>query len=104
MTGKASVLLRGRRLPVIGRICMDTCMVDATQLPPPRVAVGEEVILFGEQINDGKRSGISVDELAAWMETINYEVTCLIGRRVPRAYVTAKGLSTVKSYILGENR
>jgi alanine racemase len=104
LTGKASVLLRGCRLPVIGRICMDTCMVDATQLPPPRVAVGEEVVLFGEQINGGKKSGISVDELASWMGTINYEMTCLIGRRVPRAYVTEKGLSTVKSYILAEDR
>jgi alanine racemase len=83
---------------------MDTCMVDATQLPPPRVAVGEEVVLFGEQINGGKKSGISVDELASWMGTINYEMTCLIGRRVPRAYVTEKGLSTVKSYILAEDR
>lgn len=100
LTSRASILLRGRRLPVIGRICMDTCMADATELPEPPVKAGEEIVLFGEQVLNGEKSRISVDELATWMDTINYEVTCLIGRRVPRAYVTEDGLTAVKSYIL----
>lgn len=100
LTGRASVLLRGRRLPVVGRICMDTCMVDATELPEPSVLAGEEAVLFGEQTFNGETARITVDEMADWMETINYEVTCLIGRRVPRAYITGEGLTAVRSYIL----
>lgn len=100
LTGRASVLLRGRRLPVVGRICMDTCMVDATDLPEPPVAAGEEAVLFGEQCFNGESAKITVDEMASWLDTINYEVTCLIGRRVPRAYITGEGLTAVKSYIL----
>jgi alanine racemase len=100
LTGRASVLLRGRRLPVVGRICMDTCMADATDLPEPSVVAGEEAVLFGEQTYKGETARITVDEMADWMETINYEVTCLIGRRVPRAYITSDGLTAVSSYIL----
>lgn len=100
LTGRASVLLRGRRLPVIGRICMDTCMIDATDLPQPSVKISEEVVLFGEQRYGDERSRISVDELAGWMDTINYEVTCLIGRRVPRAYLNEEGLTAVKNYLI----
>lgn len=100
LSGRASALVHGCRLPIVGRICMDTCMVDTTDLPDPPARVGDEVVLFGEQVTEGKSAWITVDEMADWMETINYEVTCLIGRRVPRAYITGDELSAVKSYIL----
>ncbi len=100
LSGRACVLLHGRRLPVVGRICMDTCMIDATELPKPPVHVGDEVVLFGEQNFNGERSRITVDEMAEWLETINYEVTCLIGRRVPRAYIKGDEVSFVKSYLI----
>lgn len=101
LTGRAKVLLHGQRLPVVGRICMDTCMIDATSLPEPEVRLGDEVVLFGEQKYLEKSACIPVDEVAEWLETINYEVTCLIGRRVPRAYIRGDAVTAVTSYILG---
>jgi alanine racemase len=59
---------------------MDLTMIDLTDLPP--VAVGEEVVLFGEQAG----AAIAVEEVAGWSETLPYEVMCTIGKRVPRLY------------------
>jgi alanine racemase len=100
LTGKAQALVHGRRVPVAGRICMDTCMLDVTDLPDPPVEVGDEVVLFGEQTADGATACLTVDEAADWLDTINYEVTCLIGRRVPRAYLHQGELSHVSNYLL----
>jgi len=77
-TGKASVELGGRRSPVIGRICMDQCMIDVTDIEG--VAEGTEVTLFGS-------ATLSADDVAAWLGTINYEIPCLIASRVPRIYI-----------------
>lgn len=104
LTGRAEVLVHGRRAPVVGRICMDTCMIDVTGIEGSPVMPGDEVVLFGSQPSlpdEGNGiSTISVDEMAGWMETINYEVTCLIGRRVPRAYLTGDGLSHIRNYLV----
>ena len=81
LTGQAMVLIRGRRVPVLGRICMNACVADVSDLP--EVQPGDPVILFGRQ--GGER--ILVDELADWLGTINYEVLCLVGERNPRLYV-----------------
>ncbi|RMG15404.1 MAG: alanine racemase [Deltaproteobacteria bacterium] len=78
---RAEVLVRGRRCPVVGRVCMDMCMVDVTSLP--EVAVGEEVVLLGRQ---GEEE-VSADELAGHAGTISYEILCAIGDRVPRLVV-----------------
>lgn len=82
LSNRAQVLIRGRRAPVIGQICMDQCMVDVTSIPG--IQVDEEVVLFGCQ----EGNLLTVDEVAAWMGTINYEILCLISRRVPRLYLT----------------
>lgn len=74
------VLIRGKRAPVVGRVCMDFIMVDVTDIP--RVSVGDEVVLIGKQ---GKEE-ITVDEIASKIGTISYEVLCSIGKRVPRIY------------------
>jgi alanine racemase len=79
-SNRASVLVRGRRAPVVGTVCMDLCLVDVTGIPG--VAVGDEVVLLGSQ--GGER--ITADELAAHAETISYEIFCGIGPRVPRVY------------------
>jgi alanine racemase len=79
-SNRASVLVRGRRAPVAGTVCMDLCLVDVTDIPG--VAVGDEVVLLGSQA--GER--ITADELAAHAGTISYEVFCGIGPRVPRVY------------------
>lgn len=79
--GQAEVLVRGRRAPVAGTVCMDMTMVDVTDVPG--VAPGDEVVLLGEQ--GGER--VDADELARRAGTISYEILCGIGRRVPRRHV-----------------
>jgi len=80
MSGKAQVLLRGQRLPVVGRICMDQIMVD---LGWGTAYNGDEVVLLG---SDGTLS-IRIEEMAAWAGTIPHEVLTSINTRVPRVYV-----------------
>ncbi len=74
------VLVRGRRAPVVGAVCMDLTMVDFTEMP--RAAVGDEVILWG---SSGEES-ISVNDVARIAQTISYEMLSTVGRRVPRIY------------------
>ena len=81
-TGRAEVLIHGRRCPVIGAITMGIIMADITDMPAP-VRVGDPVVIFGER--DGAR--ISVAEFAGWAGRIEYEVTCSVSARVPRVYV-----------------
>lgn len=81
LSGKASVLVRGRRAPVIGRVCMDQIMLDVTDIPG--AAVGDEAVLLGAQGEDM----IDADEMARWLGTISYEVVCSPGKRVPRVYI-----------------
>jgi len=74
------VLIRGKRAPVIGVVCMDLTMVDVTDIHG--VKAGDEVVLIGKQ---GKHC-ITVEEVAEKIGTISYEVMCRIGQRVPRIY------------------
>ena len=78
LSGRASVLVRGARAPIVGSICMDQCMMDVTDIPG--VSRGDEVLLFGG-------ADLPADEVAAALGTINYEVTCMVGKRVPRVYI-----------------
>ena len=80
LSNKAEVLVRGKRVPVAGRICMDRCLIDITDMPEAKV--GDEVVLIGKQENEL----ISVEELAQKAETIPHEFISRIGRRVPRIY------------------
>jgi alanine racemase len=79
-SNKAEVLINDRRCPIVGRVCMDMCMVDVGHLK--NVKVGDDVILIGSQ---GKEI-IRAEELAWLINTIPYEVLCNIGHRVPRIY------------------
>lgn len=74
------VLVRGKRAPVVGRVSMDLVTIDVTDIAD--AAVGDEVVLLGRQGNDE----IPVEEIAAKLDTISYEVFCGIGKRVPRVY------------------
>ncbi|MBN2260418.1 MAG: alanine racemase [Clostridiales bacterium] len=76
LTGKAVVSFNGTRKSILGRICMDQCVMDGDGLDIHR---GDIVELFGENI--------SIDEVAGNIGTINYEVVCMIGKRVPRMYI-----------------
>jgi len=80
-SNRAQVLVRGHRAKVVGRVCMDMCMVDVTDVPD--AAVGDEVVLVGRQ---GTES-IPASELAKIAGTIHYEVLCGVGARVPRVAV-----------------
>ncbi len=73
-SNNADVLIRGIRCPVVGRISMNMTTVDVTHLPS--IQAGEEVVLLGKQLNDS----ITAEELAFRANTINYEITCLIGK------------------------
>jgi alanine racemase len=80
LTGKADVLIGGKRCPQIGTICMDQMMVDVSEVPEAKV--GDEVVLIGRQGG----SVITADELADKADTISYEILLSISERVPRVY------------------
>lgn len=84
LANNAFVLINGRRAPVVGKICMDQIIVDVTDLAAKTpLAVGMETVVLGEQ--QGER--ISAEEMAARAQTINYEVLCHFGARLPRRYI-----------------
>ncbi|MFT9848899.1 alanine racemase [Aneurinibacillus sp. REN35] len=94
LSNKGYVLVKGRRARVVGRVCMDQFMVDVTHIP--NVAVGEEAVLIGHQ----GQEEITVDEMAEWLGTINYEVTCMVSKRVPRVYMEKGRIVSVSNRIL----
>ncbi|KSU58091.1 alanine racemase [[Bacillus] enclensis] len=73
------VIVDGKRSPIVGRICMDQCMIS---LPRP-LKTGEKVTLIGRDGNEA----VTIDEIAGKLETINYEIPCIISARVPRIYI-----------------
>lgn len=76
-TGKAQVEFNGKRAPIAGRICMDQCMADFTDIP--EINQGDTVVLYGSDT-------LTTDEAAGWLGTINYELPCMLSPRVPRIY------------------
>lgn len=83
LSNRGEVLVRGARLPIVGRVTMDLTMVDVTDLP--EAAVGDEVVLFGSAGPEGP--SLPIEDVARWSETLPYEVMCTIGKRVTRIYV-----------------
>ncbi|MBI2338784.1 MAG: alanine racemase [Deltaproteobacteria bacterium] len=81
VSNKASVLVRGKRAPVVGRVCMDLTMVDVTDVPG--ATLGDEAVLIGLQ----GAEQIRACDLAQWADTISYEIFCGISSRVPRVYL-----------------
>ncbi len=97
LSNKGFVLVKGEKAPIIGRICMDQMMIDVTDIDG--VEVGSEVVIIGKQ---GEQI-ISVDDIAQLLNTINYELITLIGRRIPRVYITnGKIVSITNSLLKGE--
>ena len=94
LSNRVSFLLHGKRVPVVGRICMDMCMVDVTEVPEARV--GDVVTVFG---SDGEAS-IPVDDLARLTGTIPYETLCGINKRTPRFYLDGEQRTEVLQYIV----
>lgn len=83
LSNRGHVLIRGQRAAIIGLVCMDMILVDVTHITG--ATVGDEVVLIGRQGHEQ----ITANDIAAWLDTIPYEVLCSIGPRVPRLYRTA---------------
>jgi alanine racemase len=79
-----AALVRGMRAPYAGRISMDSCMVDLTDVPGAEE--GDEAVLIGSQTGPGGAQGITADQFAAWGGTVAYEVLTRLGIRVPRVH------------------
>ncbi len=88
---EGKMLVNGVKVPIIGRICMDQCMIDVTNVN--NTDRGDEVIIFG-------REGVTIDDLAKWLDTINYEVACVIGKRIPRIYTKNGKAVKVLNYLM----
>jgi alanine racemase len=82
MSNRAEVLIRGRRAPIRGRICMNMCMADISTIE--NVAVGDEVVILGSQ---GAES-IDADQIGEWSDTISYEVLCALGNNNQREFLS----------------
>ena len=95
LSGKVSFRLRGQDVPVIGRICMDMCMVDITSVPDAKV--GDELTLFGYD-EDGAR--VPVERLAQASGTISYEILCTLSKRIARLYYSGGRQSEILQYIV----
>jgi len=92
-TGK--VLIKGEFAPIAGKICMDQCMIDITNMNT-EVKVGDEVILFGEQ---GAHK-IEVSDIASQTGMLHYELVCNIGKRIPRVYIKDQKIYNVFNYLI----
>ena len=77
LSNRGEMLLRGHRVPILGRVCMDLCLVDVTGLPA--VAPEDEVTVFGPEL--------PLEEKADMVGTISYELLCGVSQRVPRVYI-----------------
>lgn len=95
LSSRAHVLIKGQRAPVVGRVCMDQCMVDVTDIKGG-VEPGQDVVLFGSMGSET----ISADEIAKIIGTINYEVVCAVARRVPRVYFKDGKILKVKNLLV----
>lgn len=96
LTEKAKVLINGQTAPLIGKICMDQCMVNITDILG-EVEVGDEVVLFGQQ----KEKEILPEDLGRLMGTINYEIISSVARRVPRYYIRDGKYASSENYLIG---
>ena len=78
LSNKGEVVIKGKRVPIIGSVCMDSFMADVTDLE--EVAIGDDVYIWDNE-------NITVEEIAKICETINYEIICTVSYRVPRVFI-----------------
>ncbi len=94
LSGQVSFLLHGKKVPVVGRICMDMCMIDVTDVPSAEV--GDTVTVIGR---DGDLE-VTWDDWADQLGTISYELVCGVNKRVPRLYVKNGSIVDKLQYIV----
>ena len=90
LSNQFHVMIRGQKAPILGRVCMDQLMVDVTHIDG--VTTADTVTLLGE--------GITAEEMAQALGTINYEIVCGISRRVPRVYLHQGQVVEIVNYLL----
>jgi len=95
LSNKGKVLIHGQYAPVVGKICMDQCMVDVTNLDC-KVEVGDEVVLIGAQGDNL----ITAEDVALSIGMINYELVCIVGKRIPRAFIQDGKISKILNYLI----
>lgn len=93
LSNNHNVIIKGKYAPIVGKICMDQCMIDVTNING--VEVGDVAVLMGEEGN----KSITPDDIAKKIKTISYEVFCGISRRVPRIYISNGKISKVQNYL-----
>ncbi len=93
LSNKGIMIAGGRRVPVVGRVCMDMTMIDVTDVPG--VCVGDAVTVMGAEGG----AAIWADELATLCDTIPYEILCGMGSRVHRIYASRQGASVVRGRV-----
>jgi alanine racemase len=94
LSNTGHVLIAGQRCPIIGKICMDLCMVDISGIKQ-RVKLDDEAVIYGLQ----GTSSIRIEELAERSGQINYELCCIVGRRVPRVYLMNQAVYKAVQYL-----
>ncbi|KXZ40515.1 alanine racemase [Alkalithermobacter thermoalcaliphilus JW-YL-7 = DSM 7308] len=87
----ADVKINGKKFPVVGRICMDQCMI---QVNNANIKVGDEVLIFGED------EDLRIERFGKILKTINYELLCMVSRRVPRVYLEGNRVLHILDYLL----
>ena len=95
LSNKGKVLIRGQFAPVVGRICMDQCMIDVTDIEG-NAEVGDEVVLIGAQGDNV----ITVEDVAHSIGMINYEFVSIVGKRIPRAFIHDGKISKILNYLI----
>ena len=90
------LLVRGKLAPIVGRICMDQMMIDVSDIEG--VCVGDVVTVFGDEDNIN-----TVNDFAKRNNTINYEIICSVGKRVPRVFIKDSKVDGINLGILGDN-
>ncbi len=93
LSGRAKMKIGDRLVPVIGRVCMDQCMLDVSEIDD--ISEGAAVTVF----DSDPKSPVSFDAVAAMTGTINYELVCNVNKRVPRVYKRGKGVEAITDYM-----
>jgi alanine racemase len=84
--------INGKYAPIVGRICMDQCMIDVSDIPDAEI--GSRVIVYGCSEKN------SITQIAASNETVGYEILCTIGERVPRIYIENNAIIGIQDNIV----
>ncbi len=91
LASNAKIAINGELYPIAGRICMDQCMIDVTGVN--NIKRGDEALIFGD-------GAVTVDDIAKWLGTINYEIVCMLSRRIPRVYKHNGETISIVEYLL----